>query len=114
MVIRGDEVHVLPGGRRETGETLAETIEREVWEEAGWQVEVGTVVGFIQFVHLGPRPPGFVQVVYRDVAQRRVPEARLPGDYEVEGRFLPVSEVRVGDTLPVGSVFLEAALERRF
>lgn len=31
--------HVVPGGRREEGETLEETIRREVLEECGWRVE---------------------------------------------------------------------------
>src|SRR5215207_379821 len=47
VVFRGDEVlvltnrhatHVVPGGRREEGETPAQTLAREVLEEAGWVI----------------------------------------------------------------------------
>ncbi len=118
LVMRNaDELHILPGGRREAGETLARTLEREVLEEAGWAVEVGPVLGFIHFLHLGPRPPDyahpypeFAQVVFRTVARRHLPEAKLPDDYEVEAVFRPVAEVVASDILPAGGVFLEAAL----
>ena len=42
-----DEVHVLPGGRRERGETLVETLKREVLKEADWTVEVKGAIGFL-------------------------------------------------------------------
>ena len=117
LVMRNaDETHVLPGGRREAGETLAGTLTREVLEEAGWEVEMGPMLGFIHFLHLGPRPPDlphpypeFTQVVYRTAALRHAPEAKLADDYEVEAAFRPVSEVRASDALPAGLVFVEAA-----
>jgi 8-oxo-dGTP diphosphatase len=38
----------LPGGMLELGETLAEGVRREVWEECGVEIEVGAVVGVFE------------------------------------------------------------------
>lgn len=67
------DVHVLPGGRREPGESLRATAVREVREETGWVIGEDDLVrlGFLHFEHLAPPPadyaypsPDFLQVVY--------------------------------------------------
>lgn len=65
-------VHVLPGGRREQGESWRDTAQREVREETGWRVELDDLqmLGFIHLRHLTAVPdghpfphPDFLQVV---------------------------------------------------
>jgi 8-oxo-dGTP pyrophosphatase MutT (NUDIX family) len=53
-------VDVLPGGRREPGETPSQTICREVHEETGWALDANSLetLGFIVLTNLGePQPP---------------------------------------------------------
>ena len=54
-----DGPHVWPGGRREAGETLAETVLREVHEETGHVIELVALLGSVRFVHQQPRPDGY-------------------------------------------------------
>lgn len=56
-----DDVNIWPGGRREPGETIRETVNREVHEETGCQLDAGTLrpLGFLHFEHLVPPPPDY-------------------------------------------------------
>ena len=101
LVLRNrDEVHVLPGGRRQEGETLEQTLRREVSEETGWQVGAISLLGFIHLEHLGPKPPGyeflhphFLQIVYHSRASKHVPESMLDNDYEEHAGFAPIGKL---------------------
>ena len=100
-----DGIHILPGGRREEGETLEQTVRREVTEETGWIVESISLLGFIHLEHLGPKPPGyrflyphFLQIVYYAYASKREPDSMLGNDYEEEAIFVPIGEL---DTLGI-------------
>lgn len=85
LVLRGDALlvmedeaglHILPGGRREPGEAIEETVRREVLEESGWTLRLGPLLGVTHFRHRGPEPrrpvdgpyhypfPDFLNLVY--------------------------------------------------
>lgn len=77
QTVHGD-VGIVPGGRREPGETWQQTAMREVHEETGCTVhpESLQMVGFLHFRHLAPVPddhpypsPDFLQVVFRGTAE---------------------------------------------
>jgi ADP-ribose pyrophosphatase YjhB (NUDIX family) len=119
LVLRNrDGTHIMPGGRREAGETLEETLRREVLEETSWTLRAPIMLGFMHFHHLGPKPPGhpyphpdFVQVVYMAEAADFVPDAKLPDDYEIDATFRPIAEVLA---LALDErLYLEAALQER-
>ncbi|MEZ4615719.1 MAG: NUDIX hydrolase [Caldilineaceae bacterium] len=92
LVVQDPErYHIIPGGRREAGETLAETAAREVLEETGWQVTIGELLGFVHFQRLTPQPPDveftgaeFVQLVYRATAKSYHGEGREVNGYELD------------------------------
>ena len=54
-----DEWHVLPGGRREEGETPEQTVRREVLEEAGGLIGRPVQLGFTHLHHLTPKPSDY-------------------------------------------------------
>ena len=92
--------HILPGGRREEGETFEQTLRREVAEETGWTIESTSRLGFIHLEHLKSKPPGyqflhphFFQIVYTACASKYVPGLMCADDYEEEATFVPISEL---------------------
>ncbi len=92
--------HILPGGRREEGETFEQTLRREVAEETGWTIESISRLGFIHLEHLKPKPPGyqflhphFFQIVYTARASKYVPDLMCDDDYEEESTFVPIGEL---------------------
>jgi 8-oxo-dGTP pyrophosphatase MutT (NUDIX family) len=129
VVLRGDAVltlrnengwHVLPGGRRIPGETLQETLCREVLEEAGWRIKRPLPIGFMHLRHLKPKPPGyqflypdFLWPVYVSEAASFDPRAKLADDYEAEAVFRPAASVGELGLSDDNRLYLDAALRTR-
>jgi ADP-ribose pyrophosphatase YjhB (NUDIX family) len=71
--------HPWPGGRREAGESYAETARREVHEETGWLIDVDSMqhLGWLHYEHLAPMTqpeypwPDFFQIVFVATATNR-------------------------------------------
>ncbi|MEX2395300.1 MAG: NUDIX hydrolase, partial [Actinomycetota bacterium] len=75
-----DGEHIMPGGRREPGETFIETAVREVHEETGWHLIAGAVtyLGLWHIEFLNPEigdptlpRPDIVQVIQAGIATDR-------------------------------------------
>jgi ADP-ribose pyrophosphatase YjhB (NUDIX family) len=118
VITSPDREHILPGGRREPGESLTGTLRREALEETAWSLISLRLLGFKHFHHLMPRPdgypypyPDFLQVVYTAVAEVYHPDQRTVDDYELDARFLPLAEVRTLLLSPIQRMFLDAAVQ---
>jgi len=122
LVVRDAEnhFHITPGGRRQNDETIEETLRREVLEETGWTLSEISLLGFMHFHHLVPKPPNytypypdFIWLIYVAQADKYIPEAKVPGEWELETGFRPIDEVR---RLPLEQgqlMLLDVAIERR-
>jgi 8-oxo-dGTP pyrophosphatase MutT (NUDIX family) len=109
--------HPWPGGRREPGETYAETARREVHEETGWLLEPESLqdIGWLHFEHLKAQPadhpyphPDWLQIVYRAAATTRDgdhdTEWTDTEGYEQRSKLVGISEARdlvIGDALSI-------------
>lgn len=117
LVHAPDGTHILPGGRREEGEALTDTLMREVLEETGWTIDQLQMLGIKHYHHLTPMPPeyrypypDFVQIVYRARAQQYLPEAREIDGYELETKFIPTADALRLPLMPSDHMWLRAVL----
>jgi ADP-ribose pyrophosphatase YjhB (NUDIX family) len=97
--------HPWPGGRREPGESFADTAAREVHEETGWLIDRESLhqLGWLRLTHLAPRRPDgqgpypdFLQVVFTATATKRDGENGEPwvdlDGYEASWRLATLDE----------------------
>jgi ADP-ribose pyrophosphatase YjhB (NUDIX family) len=110
--------HLLPGGRCQEGETLVETLRREVLEETGWTIAAPALIGLVHFCHLTPKPPDypypypdFLQLVYAACALTRDQSAMARDEYVKDSFLVPVDELDQYDIIPHQRRFLEVALK---
>jgi 8-oxo-dGTP pyrophosphatase MutT (NUDIX family) len=117
LVHAPDGTHILPGGRRESGEALIDTLMREVLEETGWTIDQLQLLGVKHYHHLTPIPPDyrypypdFLQMIYRARAQHYLPNAREIDGYEIETKFIPTAEAVQLPLAPSDHMWLRTAL----
>jgi 8-oxo-dGTP diphosphatase len=104
MIKRGHEpgagLWSIPGGRIEPGETDAEALVREMFEETGLAVEVGPLIGSVQ----RPGLDGAV-IDIRDYAATVTGGTLRPGDDAADARWIEAADL---DSLEITEGLIEA------
>lgn len=112
------EQHILPGGRRERGETYVETLQRECLEETRWEIEVIQPIAITHCQHLTPKPlkytypyPDFCQLIYVARATTHHPDRVIDDEYVTGAEFRPIVDMQKLDLTASQYILLEAALD---
>lgn len=108
LVLRGKEpskgLWAVPGGTLEPGETLAQGVAREVREETGIVVEVGSLECVVEAISDG------YHYVILDYLARPIGGVLAPGDDASEAKFVDEAELA---TLPLVSGLAELIARAR-
>lgn len=99
VVDEGVESHVMPGGRMEPGETIDQTLARELREECGWSMPAPRLFAVICFRHLSERPenyrypyPEFLHLLFvGEAGDYRRAGLKRAGEIETGSRLVPIS-----------------------
>lgn len=78
----------VPGGTLEAGEHLTDAVRREVLEETGVQIDVGDLLGILEW----PGDPHYVILDYVATPTDSETEPRA-GDDAAEARWIPLDDV---------------------
>lgn len=126
IVLRDNEVLLVHsavpilsvGGRCQPGESIEQTLLREVAEETGWIVSPVGVIGFIHCHHLdkqrpnwGRPAPDFIDPLFAVVAESF--DARLMDSTDCPCEFVPLDEVERLGVEKINRTFLGEALRKR-
>ncbi|WP_293681641.1 NUDIX domain-containing protein [uncultured Phenylobacterium sp.] len=108
--------HVMPGGRRKSGEAQETTVRRELLEECGWHVGELRPFAFLHFQHPGPTAPpawcDFANVIYLAEATRYDRRALDPTQGKVRSRLMS-TKAAFGAVTDRHRAILAAALSAR-
>ncbi len=112
------EEHILPGGRRERGETYLETLQRECLEETRYDIDVIQPIAVIHCQHLTPKPenhtypyPDFFQIIYVAKATTHHPDRVIEDGYVTGVEFRSIELVQKMELTPNQHILLNTALD---
>ncbi|MDP3854718.1 NUDIX hydrolase [Phenylobacterium sp.] len=114
------ETHIMPGGRMEPGETIAQTLRRELLEECGWTMPEPRLFGMIHFRHLSARPdgyrypyPDFLHLLFAgEAGAYRRASLKREGEIETGSRLVPISRALATLTLEQRTILARATAAR--